>query len=80
MYKKCVEIKRQNDKWSKDGTWVEITRKFPGEKTLKSSGSVDLGLKWNPTYVEDLEGYGITVKRKCKVHYKHDFVGVRDIQ
>jgi len=80
--KKCVVIRRRNDKiWGNgEKSWVEVTRKFPGEKTLESSGSVDLGLKWNPTYKEDDEGYGITVKRKCKVHYTHDFVGVRDIQ
>ena len=56
--------------------WIEITRTDPGEKTLGNppSGSVDLGLKWNP-----FQG-PMVIKRKSTASYSATSVGIGSIE
>ena len=64
--KKCQKLGLGDDL---DGTrtWIEVTRTDPSETTIHSSGTVDLGLRWNPA--SGGPAAPVTIKRKSKARY-----------
>jgi len=61
--KKCQRLGLGDDKTG-ERTWLEVTRTDPSDKAINSSGTVDLGLKWNP-----VSGGPVIIKRKSKAYY-----------
>jgi hypothetical protein len=54
-------------------TWIEVIRQDdPDTRDLESAGKVNLGLRWNPFYTG-------RVRRRARVAYRYNFVGIGDI-